>query len=116
MRRRVVQRRQRRPGGRVAGAGFDSQGPLPYRRQHDFRGNHLGDFLRQAKAIQSGRRQHDRVKLTLVELAQPRLDIAADVEHHQVWPGVQQLRPAAQTAGADCGLRSAVSRKRPDRG
>ena len=69
---------------------------------------------RQPQPLQTRLGQHDRVELPLVELAQPRFDVAANVFDDQIGPQVQELRFAAQAAGADArGWRQRFDAGRP---
>ena len=48
--------------------------------------------------------EHERVVLPLIQLPQPRFHITADFQHLQIGPLMEQLSPAAETAGADAGI------------
>ena len=85
----------------VVGAALQADRPLPHRRQHPRRVENLRDAVREAEPHQPGFREDDRVEVLLVELPQPRLDVAAQVDELQVGPAVEHLRPAAQAARAD---------------
>ena len=54
-----------------------------------------------AQPPQAGRGQNDGVIETLIELAQPRVQIPSNVLDHEIRPQPPQLRGAAQRAGAD---------------
>ena len=85
----------------VVRAALQADSPLPHRRQHPRRVEDFGDAVGEAEARQPRLRQHDRVEALLVELPQPRLDVAAEVDELQVRSAVEHLRPAAEAAGAD---------------
>ena len=55
------------------------------------------------RRLQAGQRQQRGVDLAGRELAQPGVDVAAEVDHPQVGAPRQQLRLAAQRGGADHG-------------
>ena len=62
------------------------------------------------EALQAGAGEHDRVVLAGVELAQARVDVAAQFEHHEVRAQRAQLALAAQAGRADArALRAALS-------
>jgi hypothetical protein len=56
---------------------LDAQRALPGRRDHAGRLEQRADARRQAQALQACRGQHDGVEAALVELAQPRVEVAA---------------------------------------
>src|ERR1700675_401884 len=67
----------------IAFADFDAECTLSGSGAHDFGGNNLLDQLRLTEALQSTRCENDCVVLALFELAQARVDAAAqrmDVE------------------------------------
>ena len=66
-----------------------------------------------AESPQAGEREHHRVEAPLLETAQPRVDVAAQIAHVEVGPRGEQLCPAAQAARADRrALRQIVERSR----
>ena len=85
------------------GAHFEPQRALPRAGQHVRRLEHRANPRPQAKALQPGRRQHDRIKLAFVELAQPSVQVAAQRLHLQVRPQRTELHHPPQAGGADAG-------------
>ena len=108
-RRGVVGRRRSTPMAPCATAGSISSGSIGTARQ-----------LGQAQPVQPGHGQEGRNRHALLQLAQPGLHVAAELDHLQVGPPVQQLRPPAQARGADHRalrqLREAGARRRRDEG
>jgi hypothetical protein len=70
------------------------------RQHHRFRKD-FRNLALQPKPLQSRLREHERIVLPFVELADARLDIAANLTDSQVGPRVQQLALPAQAARAD---------------
>ncbi len=93
----VAQRRERCRDALVTDARLDGERALADR----------GDELGQrgpgsaAEALESRAREHDRLELALLELAQPRVDIAAERHDRDVGAQREQLRAAPQAARAD---------------
>ena len=54
--------------------------------------------------MQPGLRQDERVVLAAVQLPQSRFHVAANFQHLQIGPLMQELRPAAKTASVDAGI------------
>ena len=98
---RIIDRRQHLPRVRVAGPRLDADRALPHSRKKLIDAEHRGRGLGQAQALQSGERQERRVSHAFFELAQPRLDIAAQRHDLQIRPVHQHLGTAAQGRGAD---------------
>ena len=63
-------------------------------------GTMRGDALRQAEPLEAGRRQERRIGDALLELAQPRLDVAAEADDLEVGP--QRAAPAPAAAATRC--------------
>ena len=80
---------------------LQAQGALASGRQHLRRLEAGSDALTQTQPHQACSGQHDGVKATVVELAQPGVQVAAQGLDAQVGPRRQQLHHAAQAAGAD---------------
>ncbi len=59
----------------------------------------------QSQTNQAGGGEHDGVVLTLVELPQARVHVAADLLQIKVRALMQDLRTTSKTAGSDPGLR-----------
>ncbi len=74
----VVDRPQRAPALLVAGADFDRDDALARRRHALSRRNHRRDAVAEAKPAQAGGGEHQRVVFSRIELAQPRVDVAAN--------------------------------------
>ena len=77
----------------IVGTRLQAQGSLSDRRQHPLRGQHLGDAMGESQPSQPGLGQHDRVVASFIQMPQPRVHVAADVEHLQIRPDMQQLGP-----------------------
>ena len=96
-----IDRRQQRAGLGVVGAGLDADRALPDRRQEFVELEHRRRRIGETEPLQPGQRQQRRVGLALVELAQPRLDVAAQIDDPQIGPQPPHQRLAAQRRGAD---------------
>ena len=96
----VIDRRQQVSRPSVVAARLDGDGALPDRRQKVVDVEHRGRRVRQAEPLQSGQRQQRGVGRALVELAQARLDIAA--QRHDPEIGTQPQRPAPAGATTRC--------------
>ena len=84
-------------------AHLDAQGALASGGQH-LGGGELGaDALAQAQALEAGGRQHDGVVLAFIELAQARVEVAAQWLDFQVRAQRVQQHLAAQARRADHG-------------
>ena len=89
----VHDRRRARVG--VVGPRLQRQRPLPGRGHEVER---LAGPSR-AEPLEPGGREHDRVHLARVQLAQPRVDVAPQLHDLEVRPHGEQLRAAAQRRG-----------------
>ena len=74
------------------------------------------DAVEQGEPLQARRGQHDAVEAVRADLADPGVDVAADLREPQVGPERQQLGAAAGAAGAEEGafgqlFQAAVSRR-----
>jgi hypothetical protein len=99
----VVDRHQQIARAPIVGAGLDADGALPDRRQEFIDIEDRRGGIGQTQTLEPGQRQQSRVGDTLIELAQPRLDVAA--QRHNVQIGTQPLhhRLPPQRRGADAG-------------
>ena len=75
--------------------------PCPGAGTHAVGRQRQRDARREAEPPQSGRRQHERIVLALVELAQPRVEVAANRREARAGKQPRQLRDAPDAAGAD---------------
>ena len=75
---------------------LERQRSLSHRRTHHFDRKVLSDPLCPAEPSQPGGCQHDRVVLPFVELAKPRIDVAANRLDHQIRTGRVDLSDAPQ--------------------
>ena len=89
--------------GRVVGPALDADRTLRHRRQHLLGLQRGRDHAFQAEPDQPGHGQERRLHLAGLELAQPRLHVAAQGHHDQIGSGGAQLGLAAQGGGADDG-------------
>ena len=80
---------------------FDRQRTLPRRRQHLIVSKALGDARAELQADQPRGGEHNRIVVAFVELAQARVEVAAQRFDLQVGPQAQQLHHAPQARGAD---------------
>ena len=94
---RVMHARDRRPHPLVVRARLERQRSLPGR------GDEVERLRRalQPQPLQPGGGEDDRVDLARVELAQARVDVAAQLHDLEVGPHGEQLRAPAQRGGAD---------------
>ena len=96
--------RQRAQRGQQVGAvsaHFNAQGALPGSGQHLGGLKRLADACGQPQPFQARRRQHDGRVLTFVELAQARVQIAAQRFNLQIRPQRLQQHQTAQARRAD---------------
>ena len=87
--------------GQVVDAGLDADGALRHGRQHLVGRHRRGDAVGEAEPLQAGTGQQRRVGGAVLELAQPRLDVAAHGHNGEIGPQVLDLRLAPQRGGAD---------------
>ena len=92
----MVERRDQAGRGVVVGADLDADGALRHGRQHHFRRHRGRDVLRQSQSIEAGAGQERRIGNALLQLAQPRLHVAAEADDAQVGTRAQHLRLAAR--------------------
>ena len=94
------------------GAHLETECALTRTRQHGVGLEQRADAGREAQPLQAGGGEHDRVVLPFVELAQPRVEVAAQRLDLQVGPLRAQLHDAAQARGADArAVRQLVQRR-----
>ena len=111
------QRSQCGPHIVAVAADFNAQGTLPGGGQHGGGLENLADAFTQAQALETGSGQHDGLVLTLVELAQPGVEVAAQRlnAHIAAAQGGQRLaqqHQAAQAGGAHHGTGRQVGQAR----
>ncbi len=99
----VIDARQHLAHARVVLARLDADGALPDRRQEFVHAHDPGRVLRQPEPLHAGERQQRGVDLAVVELAQPRLHVAAQRRHLQVRPQPLGNRLPPQRGGAERG-------------
>src|ERR1700691_5666033 len=93
----VVQKFQVVAGCGLAFADFDAQRSLPGGWAHGFGGDDLLNQFGPAQALQSRGGQDDGIVFTLFELAQARVDVAAQGMNVEIGADGLKLRPPAQT-------------------
>ena len=80
---------------RPVSAYLDAQRTLPGGRQHVGGGKGAADTVCQPEPLEPGSGQHNRVVLPFIELAQARVEVAAQGFDFQIWPqGFKQHQPA----------------------
>src|ERR1700719_2635820 len=82
-------------------AAFESERALAYGREHDFARQDLGRKLSLAEPFETAQREHQRIDLARLQLAHPRVHIAADRKDHQIRALPQQLGLATQRSSPD---------------
>ena len=97
----VMKRIEELPQGLVGGTALESERALAYRRKHDFARQDLGRKLSLAEPFEAAQREHQRIDLTGVQLADPRVHIAADRNDRQIRSLPQQLGLAPQGSRPD---------------
>ena len=97
----VGKRQQRGDDVGAIGAAFERERALPDGGQAVLRIEQRRDPLAEAQPLQTRGGEDDRVVLALVELAQPRVDVAAQRHDRQQRIALAQLRFAAQARRAD---------------
>ena len=98
-------------------AHLNAQCALPCGWQHGVGLKNLANALRQAQALQARSRQHNGLVLTLVQLAQARVQIAAQrlnahIGAPQSGQGLTQQHQAAQAGGAHHGIGGQIGHAR----
>ncbi len=78
--------------GGAAFADFDGERSLSCGRAHDFNRNDLPNKFRLAQAVQPGCCENDRVVFSLLEFAQPRVDVATQGMNIEIGTHGLQLR------------------------
>src|SRR5207302_10312979 len=105
---RVAERREGVANALVVRARLERQRALPGRR-HVARGvEYRTDLVLAAEPLQARPREHQRVDLAGGELAQARVDVAAQLDYLEILARGAQLRGAAQAARADAGSQREV--------
>jgi hypothetical protein len=84
-------------------ASFNREGALTHRREHKLFAEVLGYSISAAESMKSGSSQHDCIELTVIELAQPCVYVAAHRFDHEVGPRRAKLSLSPKTACADDG-------------
>ena len=104
----VGDRLHRLTRGVVVGATLEREDALSGRRDEALRIEHAADLGVSPQSLQPGAREHDRVELFLGvrQLAQARVDVAADAHHVQILARGPQLGEAADAAGAHARARA----------
>ena len=85
----------------MASQRLDSQGPLASGRQHDFDWEELSNLRLQSQTEHSSRRHNYAIDLPLAHFAEARVHIPTDVLYLELSVQGEQLRSAAQAAGAN---------------
>jgi hypothetical protein len=96
----VVRRAEGRDHGLVARAALEAEGPLPDRRQRDRHVDQLARPLGATESPQPGVREHGGVELTVVDLANARVDVAAQGHVLEIGAHRAQQHAASQARGA----------------
>ncbi len=96
----LVQRRQERARARVVAADLDPDRALRHGGQHLLRRQHRGGRAAHFETLEPGHGQERGIDLTLGQLAQAGLDVAAQRHHLDIGPRQQHLGLAAQRGGA----------------
>ena len=116
----VVERRPSALTPRVVGARLDGERALPDGRQHLVEVEGEAGHLGAAEPAEPGGREDRAGHALVLQLAQARLDVAADVDHVEVGAQRQQLRAAPQARACrrarPAARRRASSARRPTRG
>jgi hypothetical protein len=89
------------PAGWAIGAGFNCEGALPHGGAHGFGRENLCDTTSPTEAAQPSGREDDGGVLAFIELAEARIDVAADGFEAEIGTEAAELRGAAQRAGSD---------------
>ena len=97
---RVVQRRQQRLRCGIARAALDADDTLCAGRDEAHHREAFANARRKTQPREPGVRKQDRVELSVVELAQARADIAAQLADREIGPKPAQLRLPAQARGS----------------
>ncbi len=87
----MLERREPRPQGFVAGSDLDGQGPLGGSRQHEVEAEPGMVRHRDPEPIESGGGEHQAVELAGLQAGEPRLDVAAHRSRDEVRSGGSQL-------------------------
>ena len=99
--RRMIERLEEGDHAVVAGARFDRKRALSGSRHDDVGFEDFGDPGVEAQSLQPRAGEDEGVVVAPVEFRQSRGDVAAHVEHLQIRPPREQLRPAARRRRAD---------------
>ena len=117
--RAIVERGEETADGLVPGPGFEPDGALRQRRQHLLDRHDRRRGGAEAEPVEAGHRQECGSGHALPELAQPRLDIAAEGHDFEIGPEMQRLRRPPDRRGAEPrppGQRQQRRRDRRDEG
>ena len=106
----IIEKRELFSCGGIARADFNSQSALPSGGAHDVCRDDLLHQLRLAKTIQPRCGKNDGIVFALFQLAQARVDVAAQGMNLEVRAKRLELRLAAKAAGADA--RAAAASRR----
>ncbi len=96
----MLERLQQSHRARIAAAALDADHTLGYGRQTQLGIQPRGDARLQAQTDQPGTGQHDGIHAAGIQLANPRVHIAAQGFDAQIRPQGTQLRLAPQARGA----------------
>ena len=107
-RRGMIQAGERSEGRGVGGAGDDGQRSLAGGRKEHGLLEHLGDPVQPIEPRQPRPGQNDRVQASLLEAADPRIDVAARLTDLEVRPGRREAAPAAGGSSPIPGSRGKV--------
>ena len=92
---------------------LDAQDPLPDRREELLGGQRLRVARSRAETVEPRLRQDDRLVLALRQLAEPRIDIAADGLGANIRASMKKEGTPAKARGADARARRQIVEPRP---
>ena len=93
-------------------AALDGDAPLPDGGHELRRIEHLGDAIGEPEHLERGDRHDDRAAVG--HLLEPGVDVAAQLDEHEVAAGPMELRPAPHRAGGDRGAERQVGERCAD--
>ena len=96
-------------------ARFEAEGALSDRADTDLVGQIFTAAIRPADSSKPRRGHHQRVEFARIKFLKPRVDIAAQREHTQICPVVQQLGAPAQAARAHFSPAASLASELPSR-
>src|SRR5690606_32091078 len=99
----VVERRHELDNALVPEARLDADGPLCRRRPKDARIEDAADLALPAEPVEPGDGEERRVRDSVAELPEPRIDIAAERHDREVGPLPPELRATPDRRGAQPG-------------